>query len=208
MAKRRFMYVPRYEIENMVSGLARLGIPSYADYMRSGLWVLTRRRLTQDSCELCGKRSSLVLHHMTYVRLGAERLEDVCTLCSACHGEVHSAARISESLYPPQILKARGGRAPQPREIGALKLGCPMCSARPGEPCRRPDGIVRPQEHKDRRRLADASARDQGRRRRRRASKKDARSTGLTVKQVADIKAAREAEFPLDSLRERTRLGR
>lgn len=202
------MYVPRYEIENMRDGLSRLGLSSYSAYMRSGGWGLTRRRLGRDCCEVCGKRVGLVLHHMTYVRLGSERPEDVCTLCSACHGEAHAAARLSGSLYPPQVLIARGGRPPQPREIDALKIGCPLCSAGPGEACRKPSGATRPAEHKERRRLADSSARGRGQQRRRRSAKKKARSTGLTVKQVAAIKAAREAEFPLDDLRSRTRLSR
>lgn len=50
-------------------------------------------------CEACGwrwvgrtPRQALKwfdLHHVTYVRLGAERVEDVRVLCPDCHREVH-----------------------------------------------------------------------------------------------------------------------
>jgi hypothetical protein len=206
--KRHKMYVPQYERENMAKGLKRLGLSSYSSYIRSGSWEHTRRRLRRDCCEICGTRSTLALHHMTYARLGTERPEDVCTLCSECHGMVHTAARLGGTLYPQEVMDAREDRPPQPRDIGALRIGCPTCSARPGEACRTVSGHTRSREHQERRRFADALTRRKGQQKAHRAAKKTARSTGLTLKQFEDISAARKAEFPLDDLRSRTRLGR
>lgn len=42
-----------------------------------------------DRCAYCKGRDRLELHHLTYVRLGKERLEDVILLCQACHAWQH-----------------------------------------------------------------------------------------------------------------------
>jgi hypothetical protein len=78
--------------------LHRLGYASYADYLASEHWRLTRAAFwthpdTPRRC-LCGNpnQAELQLHHKTYLRIGAEDLRDLQPLCGACHRDVHLAA--------------------------------------------------------------------------------------------------------------------
>jgi 5-methylcytosine-specific restriction endonuclease McrA len=41
-------------------------------------------------CECCRKESAILeVHHLTYVRLWRERLEDVTVMCQRCHSTEH-----------------------------------------------------------------------------------------------------------------------
>ncbi len=40
-------------------------------------------------CQACGGAERLEVHHLTYERLGYERLTDLMVLCHACHAEAH-----------------------------------------------------------------------------------------------------------------------
>ena len=73
----------------------------YAAYMGSVAWQEKRRgwyqhwTSTHDSapvCVVCGCRWSLrsgQLHHVTYMRLGAEEPDDLVPLCAAHHARLH-----------------------------------------------------------------------------------------------------------------------
>ena len=68
--------------------------PNYHDYLRSEEWQRKRRRrLEMDGyrCQMCGSGMNLQVHHISYdnVRTDAE-VEDLVTLCKACHEQVHS----------------------------------------------------------------------------------------------------------------------
>jgi hypothetical protein len=64
---------------------------TYEEYMRSPQWRRKRKqRLKLDgyACQKCGKTSKeyrLEVHHLTYDRLGHERMEDLQSLCVLCH---------------------------------------------------------------------------------------------------------------------------
>ena len=64
---------------------------TYEQYLRSPEWRRKReQRLRLDGyvCQKCGKTSKeyrLEVHHLTYERLGHERMEDLQTLCVLCH---------------------------------------------------------------------------------------------------------------------------
>lgn len=65
----------------------------YDAYMQSDEWKSIREaRLKKDNyrCHLCGGTDNLVVHHLTYDRLGREKLSDLITLCSACHEKQHA----------------------------------------------------------------------------------------------------------------------
>lgn len=196
------MAMPKAERDHMRHGLERLGLKSYRDYLHTAHWRAVRSRLMLDACFTCGSREGLLLHHATYARLGREIAADLFTLCESCHVAVHRDSLRTRSLTPT------AGRVPASKRFGALSIGCPICSARPGEFCHNVSGISRTSEHKERRRFADALAKRKSQEKAQRAARKTARSTGLTLKQFEDISAARTAEFPLDDLRSRTRLGR
>jgi 5-methylcytosine-specific restriction endonuclease McrA len=48
-----------------------------------------RQRLGLNICDYCENTSELQVHHLTYERLGSERLEDVSIVCKDCHDQFH-----------------------------------------------------------------------------------------------------------------------
>ena len=64
----------------------------YEVYLRSEAWALKRREvfdLQGKTCLACGRTKDLHVHHVTYVRLGHESLDDLRVLCHSCHDELH-----------------------------------------------------------------------------------------------------------------------
>lgn len=64
----------------------------YIEYINSKEWKETRKRFLEilgKKCSGCKREKSVQLHHLTYVRLGRELLEDVLPLCVRCHKKVH-----------------------------------------------------------------------------------------------------------------------
>lgn len=79
------------------SKLGALGFKSYDNYLSSRLWQDTRCRYWEDPSTpkecLCGETKGLALHHLTYRRLGRERLSDLRALCRSCHTDIHVLSR-------------------------------------------------------------------------------------------------------------------
>lgn len=71
--------------------LAELGFASYADYLRSRLWISIRRRVLGGgkACQLCGERATQV-HHSRYT-IGNLRGTSTRYLFPVC-GDCHAAA--------------------------------------------------------------------------------------------------------------------
>lgn len=65
----------------------------YEKYLKSGHWKEFRKRFLArkkpKGCWSCGRKGRLDLHHVTYERLGRERIGDVVAICRTCHDEVH-----------------------------------------------------------------------------------------------------------------------
>ena len=78
----------------------------YEAYLGSKAWYYRRQRLIRERsrrCEECHRepdvltskaaglpaRRSLILHHLTYERVGNESDEDLRLLCKECHREAH-----------------------------------------------------------------------------------------------------------------------
>lgn len=71
--------------------LSELGL-SYKEYLASDHWKAVRARYYRTrskECWVCGEKNGVDLHHMTYDRLGAEKLSDLAPLCREHHGEFH-----------------------------------------------------------------------------------------------------------------------
>lgn len=68
---------------------------AYLDYIHSEAWrdVSEKRKAIDDNkCCICGTENNLEVHHLNYDNLGHEDInEDLVTLCSDCHKEVHQA---------------------------------------------------------------------------------------------------------------------
>lgn len=69
---------------------------AYLAYLKSKAWRRRRdRRLRIDNhtCQTCGAKRCLEVHHRTYERIGKERMGDLITLCCACHSAVTDCIR-------------------------------------------------------------------------------------------------------------------
>lgn len=97
-----------------------LGFSDYDEYIHSVRWYETRRRYRASNrpqdCQLCGSTKQIALHHLTYERVGNERLDDLLPLCNDCHQLVHAlAARgtidgIDLAALKPLVDEARAER--------------------------------------------------------------------------------------------------
>ena len=68
--------------------------PDYHVYMRSRAWVKKRQEAFAKyglRCSVCRTEYDLQVHHKTYLRLGHERLTDLCILCDDCHRLHHES---------------------------------------------------------------------------------------------------------------------
>lgn len=65
----------------------------YRRHLESPEWAEKRRQVRERSggrCEISGcKRKARHCHHLTYARLGRERLEDLIDLCDLHHQQEH-----------------------------------------------------------------------------------------------------------------------
>lgn len=94
-----------------ISTMPRRGVllVTYREYLRSPQWRRRReQRLKLDgyACQQCGttsKQYRLEVHHLTYKRLGHERMEDLQTLCVLCHPIATSEQR--RKRYAKRVLK-------------------------------------------------------------------------------------------------------
>ena len=71
----------------------------YREYMQSKAWKSKRLAAIKyhgSKCAVCGSQRSLQVHHLTYERLGHERMTDLEVLCKGCHGLEH------EDKHTPQ----------------------------------------------------------------------------------------------------------
>jgi 5-methylcytosine-specific restriction endonuclease McrA len=61
---------------------------SYREYLKSEHWQEVRKEKLKEAgykCQKCGAKESLDIHHLTYARLGHERMSDLQALCRSCH---------------------------------------------------------------------------------------------------------------------------
>lgn len=71
--------------------LRELGYDNYSAYLKSPAWRdLKAQYRASDLPQICMCGSDEVqLHHTTYERVGAERLDDLIPLCRHCHTQAH-----------------------------------------------------------------------------------------------------------------------
>jgi hypothetical protein len=92
--------------------LHRLGFKTYAEYLASPHWRELKRRYLASSLRKhcsCGKPRR-DFHHLTYERLGAEKLTDIEPLCRTCHEDRHRKARPKPHRSHGRKKKRRGPR--------------------------------------------------------------------------------------------------
>lgn len=65
----------------------------YSIYLRSEKWKEIRNKIIsrcKNICEVCESAPAEQVHHLTYVRLGNEELNDLLGVCGECHELIHS----------------------------------------------------------------------------------------------------------------------
>ena len=76
--------------------LTRYQIAYRDGYLQSDHWQEVRKRKLKQAgykCEACGEKVKLDIHHLTYERLGKERLDDLQALCRDCHVKAEKRKR-------------------------------------------------------------------------------------------------------------------
>ena len=64
----------------------------YHEYLESDEWYDIRRQVFERDnfkCQSCCSPTNLTAHHLTYIRIGCEELDDLETLCWDCHERYH-----------------------------------------------------------------------------------------------------------------------
>jgi hypothetical protein len=63
----------------------------YENYMASRHWTNRRKILVSKirSCESCGSKTMLQVHHKHYKNIGNENDSDICVICRKCHLLIH-----------------------------------------------------------------------------------------------------------------------
>jgi hypothetical protein len=72
--------------------LRSLGFTDYGEYIESDLWKRRRAAFYATharACFVCSSRRFVVLHHVTYHRVGEELDTDLVPLCENCHKVAH-----------------------------------------------------------------------------------------------------------------------
>ena len=65
---------------------------NYALYIKSKNWRdvrALRLGLDKHTCQQCGQKVELRVHHKTYENIGKELQGDLITLCARCHNDTH-----------------------------------------------------------------------------------------------------------------------
>jgi hypothetical protein len=78
----------------------------YQRYLASREWALKReavKKRCNNICERCGVNPVKQVHHLTYIRLYKEKLEDLQGICKECH-EYESAKRTLDPIELKRIL--------------------------------------------------------------------------------------------------------
>lgn len=95
---------------------------TYETYIRSEEWRDKRREVFEERgriCEECGHpHYRLEVHHLTYVRLGCERNEDLQILCPPCHDKIHGRLKSERAADSTTILPHKANK----RRLSAVAL--------------------------------------------------------------------------------------
>lgn len=80
--------------------------PIYHAYLRSYEWRMKRVKIiTRDNgrCRLCGSKTNLQIHHLTYKNIFKEKDKDLITLCVDCHKYVETLKESDWKKYNETI---------------------------------------------------------------------------------------------------------
>src|SRR5688500_3895115 len=112
-------------------------IMDYNDYIQNSPAGDAKRRLVLDrangTCEGCGERSMLAVHHLHYETLGDEGLDDLQALCEDCHADADAEREDEASERREEWLQRRAESLRAARRArwhhGARGARCTVVSA-------------------------------------------------------------------------------
>lgn len=90
--------------------LKELGYNNYSHYLQSNHWKKFSNAIRKESCYCCGStKSKTHVHHINYDNIGAERADDVVSVCNICHFKIHKHLEKQKSvpLEEAHILHAK-----------------------------------------------------------------------------------------------------
>ena len=76
-------------------------------YLESKRWRRIRSQILDRDmkCQYCGSLHNLQVHHIHYLNLGFEKLEDLVLLCESCHSQLHEEKGYSrQGIYEDSLL--------------------------------------------------------------------------------------------------------
>ncbi len=80
------LYTPNIQDEN--SEIITLNLMKHKDYLKTSHWDDIRRKKLFEAnytCERCGVKENLDVHHLHYLTKGEESMDDLQALCKECH---------------------------------------------------------------------------------------------------------------------------
>lgn len=78
---------------------------NYHEYLASREWAILKNAVRERSggvCERCGLAPHTQTHHLTYERLGNERLEDLQGVCRGCHEFLSAKSSFDPARLVPE----------------------------------------------------------------------------------------------------------
>ena len=79
-------------------------------YLKSDKWKNKKKQrliIAEYRCEKCSNQNNLSCHHVTYIRLGDENINDLRILCQDCHDKLHEELGYSRQGHYP-IIQQKG----------------------------------------------------------------------------------------------------
>lgn len=104
----------------------------YKAYLASREWAVLKEQVrlrSRDYCERCLTAPRQETHHLTYERIGAERLEDLLGVCSPCHAYLSAKSNVDPCNVPrrDRLELAPTAFAVQPAPEDCLKVWRCVC---------------------------------------------------------------------------------
>jgi hypothetical protein len=84
------------------------GKEKYQAYLCSREWSEKKeavRKRSKGVCERCRVNEMNAVHHLTYERKYAERLEDLQAICNQCHDFTHAKSQYDPRVYAPVLVE-------------------------------------------------------------------------------------------------------
>jgi len=103
---RTFTTPPKPLLNSWIKPKASKSYKSHAEYIASEEWQQSPQRLeclrrAANSCEMCGVKYGLEVHHIHYRNFGNETPDQLVYLCCLCHDYTHEIAGKGAVEYPP-----------------------------------------------------------------------------------------------------------